>query len=35
MLIPIFALAFAAQGMVRAFWPTNNKPAPVYHKLGD
>lgn len=32
MLIPFFALAFAAQGMIRAFIPTSSKPKPVYHK---
>lgn len=34
-MIPFFAIAFAIQGMVRAFHTTNNKPAPVYHKLGE
>lgn len=28
----MFALAFFVQGMIRAFIPTNSKPAPVYHK---
>ena len=32
MLIPFFALAFAAQGMIRAFRSTSSKPKPVYHK---
>lgn len=28
----IIALLFMAQGMYRAFNPTNNKPKPIYHK---
>lgn len=32
MLIPLFALAFAAQGMYRAFKGTSSKPKPVYVK---
>lgn len=32
MLIPFLALAFAAQGMYRAFKGTSSKPKPVYVK---
>ena len=28
----MFAIAFAVQGMIRAFWPTSSKPAPVLVK---
>lgn len=28
----MLALLFFAQGMYRAFWPSNSKPKPVYHK---
>lgn len=34
-LMSLPAIAFAAQGMIRAFIPTSSKPKPVYHKTWD